>query len=313
MLAELALVPDIFDCACHSSAEACDIHLNYLKEPLLNEVLVRDLRDGGWSAFVTKDLGRWHPKAKELIKQLRKYVRFRQFPAALPEEPDNNAAWCCEAVKSHEIEPVEGVIACPDIAAAYDARSIVCSVDKLTSRPWWQNRGSSARLARTTNEYVKTLRLVLAYANSLMFIDPHIDPLASHYAEFIRLLVAARRNSVSPLIEIHRKHFPEGHDSFGRPYYPLPAEIEERFRKAWTSDIQTSGLSVDIFIWDQVHDRYLISNLIGVSVPYGFAISKDPTELTTWCRLSRKDRDDVQREYDPAAKRHGLIHHFRIS
>jgi len=40
MLAELAIVPDIFDCACHSSAEACDIHLNYLKEPLLNEVLV---------------------------------------------------------------------------------------------------------------------------------------------------------------------------------------------------------------------------------------------------------------------------------
>ena len=91
------------------------------------------------------------------------------------------------------------------------------------------------------------------------------------------------------------------------------AVYSPRSGKGVATAIQVAGLSVDIFVWDQVHDRYLISNLIGVSVPYGFAISKNPAELTTWCRLSRKDRDDVQREYDPAAKRHGLVHKFRIS
>src|ERR1035441_406741 len=111
MLSELAIVPDVFDPACYSSAEVCNMHLNYLKEPILNEVLIRDLREGGWGAFVTKDLGRWHPKAKELLKQLLKAARLRVFRPMLPQPPETYVDWCREAVMSHEAESVAGVIA----------------------------------------------------------------------------------------------------------------------------------------------------------------------------------------------------------
>lgn len=312
MLAELALVPDVLDGACHSSPDTCDLHLNYLKEPLLNEVLVRDLRDGGWSAFVTKDLGRWHPKAKELIKQLGKHTRFRPFRAALPATPDSYAEWCSEAVGSHQLEPLASVVACPGVADAYDKNSVVCSIDKLTSRPWWQSRSPSVRVERNTTAYLAKLRLVLQHANSLVFIDQHVDPQKRNYSQFLQLLLAARRPSVQPWIEVHREHYVERRDSTGRPLYPPPAEIEKRFRDEWTNSLTTAGLKVEVFIWDHVHDRYLISNLIGILVPYGFDVSSNPTELTTWTRLGRKDRDDVQREYDPAAKRHQLIHRFQI-
>ena len=62
-------------------------------------------------------------------------------------------------------------------------------------------------------------------------------------------------------------------------------------------------------------DRYLISNLIGINLPHGFGISDphDPHPITTWTRLGRKDRDDIQREFDPASGRHKLQHRFTVS
>jgi hypothetical protein len=57
-----------------------------------------------------------------------------------------------------------------------------------------------------------------------------------------------------------------------------------------------AGLSV----WDEVHDRYLITDLVGISLPYGFGTTKAPNAQTTWTRLGRDDRDSVQREFDPS-------------
>jgi hypothetical protein len=79
--------------------------------------------------------------------------------------------------------------------------------------------------------------------------------------------------------------------------------------------IKKAGLTVEVFIWDKFHDRYLISNLIGINLPHGFGISDPgtPHPITTWTRLGRKDRDDVQREFDPASGRHKLQHRFTVS
>src|SRR4051812_27376732 len=116
MLSELAIVPDVFDAACYSSADTCNLHLNYLKEPILNEVLIRDLYEGGWGNFVKKDAGRWHPKAKELLKQIGKGARLRVFRRMLEQQPDTYRDWCREAVLSHEAEALAGVVAAAEVA-----------------------------------------------------------------------------------------------------------------------------------------------------------------------------------------------------
>ena len=43
LLAEYALTPDVFDATSYNSEEVCGLHLQTLKEVLLNEGLVRDL------------------------------------------------------------------------------------------------------------------------------------------------------------------------------------------------------------------------------------------------------------------------------
>ncbi len=48
------------------------------------------------------------------------------------------------------------------------------------------------------------------------------------------------------------------------------------------------------------------------SVQNGFDTTTAPNAQTTWTRLGRRDRDDIQREFDPASNRHTLRARFRI-
>jgi hypothetical protein len=73
-----------------------------------------------------------------------------------------------------------------------------------------------------------------------------------------------------------------------------------------------SASSFEVFLWDDFHDRYLISDLVGILAPYGFDTTRAPNAITTWSRLGREQRDDVQRELDRATGRPTLKHHFTI-
>jgi hypothetical protein len=60
-------------------------------------------------------------------------------------------------------------------------------------------------------------------------------------------------------------------------------------------------LSAEVFFWDDFHERYLIADVIGISVPAGFDVTSKPEEFSTWGRLGRADKDKIQRMFDPAA------------
>ena len=61
-----------------------------------------------------------------------------------------------------------------------------------------------------------------------------------------------------------------------------------------------------------MHDRYLISDLVGILLPYGFDIANDPAETSTWCRLGSAERDRQQKEFDRACGVHRLVSYFDI-
>ena len=75
MLEEYAIVPDVFDPAAYSNAAFIEMCLPHLKEPLLQEAVVRDLYDGGWSQFCMANSGSLHRLCKEIVKNLLAYSR----------------------------------------------------------------------------------------------------------------------------------------------------------------------------------------------------------------------------------------------
>jgi len=308
LLSEYALTPDIFDSTSYSSDEVGDIRLQYLKEILLNEALVRDLRDGEWRLLFASNVRPWHRRGKELIKKLIVQRRLRKFPTMLSSLPSTDRDWAQEALASHDQTPLTGIITTKNVAANF-RDPVIAPIDRLSSAPWWASRSSSVRLLKTINEYEENLYLILRCANSIMFVDPHLDPSRPRYQDFISLLNVMAGRSPAPLIEIHRVcYYGSGRD---REFID-PSEWRRRFHEAWSDSLRDAGLSVKIFIWNDFHDRYLISDLVGINVPYGFDTTSNPNSMTTWTRLGRKERDDVQREFDPASNRHTLRYNFVV-
>lgn len=297
LLAEYALTPGVFDVAAHTSEEICGLHLQSLKEVLLHEGLVRNLRAGEWARTFDDSSRSWHRRGKELLKKLRTEHRIVLADAVGASMPQTDADWCLEALASHASRPLAGVIATDATAASHARNAAVSSVSKLATAPWWASRSPSVRLGRTLMAYQAALAPVLRHANSLIFVDPFIDPTDHHqYGDLMKLLAGLRARSIKPLVEIHRAAWYGG----GNDKRPQVTDVVAALTPAITTAARTAGLTVDVFLWDDIHDRYLITDLIGISLPYGFGTTKKPNEKTTWTRLGRYDRDSVQRDFDPA-------------
>lgn len=304
MLDEYAITPDTFEADCYSAANLCPIYLQVLKEPLLQEAVVSDLRAGKWSQYLNDkaQASGFDPRAKELLKKLKN--RLRPVAACLPTIPTDSKGWCEEAIQADAANPINGIIVSHALAAQYPAHARVCSVEGIFGAAWWRSSGQSQETHRTTAEYLRLLHRLFQTARSFMFIDPHLDPHERRYAEFLQLLLACKRSSgPQPRIEVHRVcTIGSGRDAqvLDRPAW------EARFRSAWQDPLQAAGLGVDVFIWDDFHDRFLITDLMGLHVGNGFDVSRNPQETVTWSRLSRRTRDDKQREFDEATNRHHL-------
>lgn len=297
LLAEYALTPDVFDTTAYSSEEVCGLHLQALKDVLLHEGLVRNLRGGQWARAFDDSSRPWHPRGKELLKKLRTQQRIVLADATRPTPPQTDAEWCLEALGSHASRSLAGVIAADATAASHAENATVSSVSRLANAPWWAARSPSLRLGRTLAAYNAALDTVLRHANSLVFIDPFIDPTKQHqYGDLMKILASLQDRSVKPLIEIHRAAWYDG----GHDKRPQVTELVAALQPSIQTVAKGTGISVEVFLWDNIHDRYLITDLIGISLPHGFGTTKAPDAQTTWNRLGRDDRDSVQREFDPA-------------
>lgn len=309
LLTEYALTPNVFNVRSYSSNEFVVLNLQNLKDMMLNEALVRDLRDGEWLRLFCDGDESWHRRGKELLKKLIKQNRLNRFPPALPVTPATNEDWFNEALASHTNGALEGVITTSTDLRQPNGNPPVYSIDQLTTADFRRLRDSSVRLNRTIAAYEENLRLVLDCANSIMFIDPHIDPTLSRYKDFSKFIQRVCNRKCFPLIEIHRVCYV---GSGKNREFPPVSEWKTRFKNGISHIISKVGLTIEVFIWDNFHDRYIISDLVGISIPNGLDVSHKPNDMTTWTRLSRSDRDDIQREFDIASKRHNPPQRFLL-
>ncbi len=308
MLDEYVIIPDVFDPGAYSNAAFIEMLLPHLKEPLLCEALVRDLCDGGWAKFCEQNSGNLHRLCKEMIRKLAQNNRLRRYPSQGSDQPMSPSEWCREGIAGHGLSPVTGIIAAHTTKQTFSDHAGVASIEKLAGTPWWQRRSSSVTLDRKTGAYSHVLQPVLAQARSLMFIDPNLDPSSRNYREFSRLLDTSLQRDPAPRIEFHRS-FCRG-DGAGRTF-PTRDDWIAAFQSL-DQALRALGLTAEVFGWDDFHDRYLISDVIGLSVPAGFDITYPPDDLTTWTRLGRADKDFWQGRFDRGPREAALKWHFTI-
>jgi hypothetical protein len=276
-------------------------------EALLHDGLVRNLRDGDWARLLAEDSRPWHRRGKELLKKLATQNRLTLHPS-IGAEPTRDSDWCDEAIASHRALALSGVIVTEAVASGYRTQPLVAAIDRLPSTPWWAGRSPTLRVGRTLTDYRVALDLVLRHANSIMFIDPYVDPSEPHYRDFPALVAAAGGRTPACRIEIHRVAW------YGnsRDKRPRCAEVEASIRARLTEPARRAGASVEVFLWDDFHDRFLVSDIIGITLSNGFDTTTAPGASAMWARLGRPQFDDVQREFHPAAGRHVLHSRFTL-
>jgi hypothetical protein len=314
MLAEYAILPDVFDPTKHASGEACDRHLRALKDCVMSQAIVRNLHAGGWWRYMDENRGRWHMMGKELLKKLMKQGRLSDSSKCSEDLPDAPSAWCAEALASHSQSALDGIVADDATTNSLPAHPLVSSVSNLGESAWWRGGRNSIELKRTMEDYLKALEVTLRHSNSLMFIDPHLDPNPDdrnqkRYHDFPKLIEACGKRDTPIQIEIHRVCYSGSSES---RVLRSNGEWQQGFQNALGNAVRKTGAKVEVFIWDDFHDRYLISNLIGILLPNGFDVQTNAT-ITRWARLDRDHQDSVQREFDPAAGKHQLRWRFTIS
>jgi hypothetical protein len=310
MLKEIAITPDVFLDSSYSSTGLSQHFMQFLKEPLLQELLVRNLHNGDWYKFLITHIGNWSPKAKELITKIIRQNRLKLFPTQNEQLPDSDVSWCHEAVASSGVEALEGILTTSATKAVFQEDVIVSEIEKLFTSLWWTNRESTIEVSRTYDDYENRLLNILCQANSLLFIDPHINPAMKRYRGFSRLLDKCKAVNGKCRIEIHRVVY---HGS--GPHRELLSlsdwKTNFEFLKSNNTD---KKLVVDVFIWNDFHDRYLLSDLTGILMPNGFDESPDKTR---WSRMDRKAIDNTWREFDTneghaVDNKHKLQGHFKI-
>jgi hypothetical protein len=315
MLHEIAITPSVFYPETYGSQGLCDAHMQGIRDPLLECLIVRDLRASAWKEEVQSRFGEMTDRAKTLIKSCITRGRFRIAPSALHESPKDSIGWCNEAFASNRQQALAGILASPEVKAKWQRDESVASIENVSDATWWQQcvvnvHPDGPLVARNTAAYLTRLAGVLRHANHILFADPHIDPTRYGYREFVELLRAtARPKGPKPAVEIHRVRY-EG--SGGNKSLVDRHEWERRFRETLRGPLSAVGVAVDVFIWEDGHDRHVISNLLGLHVGNGFDTTKDPNAYSTWTRLGSLDRDAFQRHYDPQTRPRDLFHRFKI-
>ena len=300
LLPEFALIHDIFD----GLPDAADFPLHYLRATFLGDGLVRDLRAGDWARAIEKRT-RSHSLVRrklivEILEALRKDSRLVPAQRCLSDEPDSAVEWCREALASHARSALDAIIAGRESAAAFSVSPMVAFQD-LPSFEERLKPAASIRVPQNTAAYLSHLGPALRTARRICYFDPFLDPASPPYGEFLQLLLATRDRHPLPRIELHRKCLYNG------SVVKLDADWRKIFGD-WHTALARSGLRVLVRVWDDFHDRHLLSNVLGLHLGKGLITSRNPRAIDQWSRLSREDRDKLDREFDENNK---TVHELR--
>ena len=312
MIYEFAITPGVFDPSLCGNRDQWELQLRYLARGIITDGLVADLQEGYWSQFVygKQIQGLLHLKARELLTKLRANNRLRLRPSCNSNSCQIDPEWLVEAIGSHSQEPLQGIITAHITCQGNLYGTHVQSIETIHLCPWWAERSHSKVLMRYVQDYLDALKPILRQANSLMFIDAHINPEEPRYLtipQMISIAVNREPTRPQPKIEIHRVCY-EG--SGRNRTFPTEGDWINRFTSnPW------GQYRFEVFVWDEFHDRHLISDLCDIQLGAGFDASPVPVPhlTTTWTRLDRQVRDQVQREFDPASNIHRLRYRFRVN
>lgn len=319
LLYEFAITPDVFDGSV-TADEASETQLKQILKGVQENGIIADLHRSRWSQHVQdKRAPSLRPEVRDrvltLLQSLHDRHRIVRHPRRLEGDPASDEQWLELAIASHRRIPFTQIIAGGELCRRCAGAGLpLTPIPKVLDSSAWEGRKRSKTIAKSEPEFRAALSPLLRHARAIRLIDPYLVPRTTRFFETIKLVVelAGKRGYGQPIdcrIDIHAGD-PTRYDDNGTLESP-----EERLA-AWQTAIRAVDISphrIRVFLWknydggERLHDRFIITDQIGISVPGGLDCRTASANSTTWSVMEFEDQQFWATRFDPAGNVYELM------
>jgi hypothetical protein len=283
----------------HDSPTIQRLVLGYITQGIAMGGFVRSMRDGHWLEAAS-ECASGSKSAAEFLKMLKN----RKLLLVAPSCGAPN--WFQEALLSHKQRRLTGIVV-DDLTGASGSDVLVSTASSLQDASWWIDSPPSIDVARTADELVRVLRLLLSSGREIHIIDRFLNPAEKNYRDTMEaFLRESLNNPYKPEIVYHTSY-----RAFGR----IGAAVDAF--QGLSNQLKNHGRRGRVCLWDhdsvkgKFHDRHFVTDVGGCQVGGGFASS--PRDITTISLHSDESRRNTLGRFNYDRNRaQGLIDHSPI-
>lgn len=318
MLYEFAMTPDVFGATVVERDAALGVILVELLRGMCDNGMIANLHKDRWIRHVREDRVRGlssglKDKVITCLNALHDRHRLVRHPRRMAGDPATDNDWLNLALESHGRIPFHGIVLSQALLNASGHNDpVFMELSGALDTPQWQSRRRSRTLIKSETDYRSALAPLLRHAKTLALVDPYMSCRASRFFDTVKVcidLLGQRGHAVLPArIYIHA----------GNPERGDHAEPVTHRLNAWERQLRPLiGLHrVKVFLWDMklggkdFHDRYILTDQCGVSVPGGLdcrhTFHSSPND-TTWSLLDEEVRIRLLQDFDPVTSPYRLM------
>jgi hypothetical protein len=229
-----------------------------------------------WESFGWDDSSPDYIDANRHLNALLQYMR----PAVSRGHRDSLRPWLEQALEAHHTEPFHAILT--QVPVDGQAEVITPAVDRELNNPRW-HLPTIDLTTKTASALADQLAPLLRMASQIVLVDPYFEADKAGYPEVLSLLIERAISGRSP-----KRAWPEvtvmtGVGDRERPSSATPVEEQlrreavhrcskaEKLLRGWVpKGLKIKFLCIAQFAnGDQVHNRLLLTDVGGASIPYG--------------------------------------------
>lgn len=320
LLYEFAITPDVFDTHVISDL-ASEKDLKQILKGVRENGIIADLHRSRWSQHVHDiRVPSLRPEVRDrvlsLLKSLHDRNRIVRHPKRLEGDPTTDEQWLQLAIESHRRVPFTQIIAGRELCDGCTVAGLpLTPLTDVLDSPGWDARKRSKTLTKSESDFRTTLSPLLRHARVIRLIDPYLVPRTARFFATIKLVIelAGKRGYGQPIdcrIDIHAGD-PSRYDDGD-----FAGESAQERLSAWQSALRAIDISphrVRVFLWknynggESLHDRFIITDQIGITVPGGLDCRSYSANTTTWSVMEFEDQQFWATRFDPAGNVYELM------
>lgn len=291
MLHRIAITPDVFWEA------GTDRNSEKLLSPLWNifdkdNGLLVDFNNGEWIHYVSH-LSLSFPVRERILRHLKKLKDMNRIINCdlLGWQPSDNISWLTMAMQAKEQGLIDEIITSETMRLLSEFQyDDVIDFPIDFSDPVFQkiSEDKNWKLQKNKADLHNVIEKLFGYAKVATVIDPFLNCHRKYYQNSIELLAdtlgAKIPKHTSRRLNLYTSKKKSGftHAQYKKYWEPYLMKIVQQYK----IDISIKILGASVHTYLQLHDRYLLSEQCGVSIPSDFTIDRESKERdATWTLL----------------------------